>query len=171
MLPFSLLLLSLFSSSFALNNNMGLLPEMGLNSWYMLHGHLQNYIWESGYCASDDYYSILQFVKQQGLWDLGYTWANWDDCIVTGRDPVSHQLIPDARAFPQGPKAVADKFKALGFSMGWYTVRGLTTCASGPPPRLERPGSAGYEDIDAAFYASIGVTYLKDDTCGNPETP
>ncbi len=30
-------------------------------------------------------------------------------------------------------------------------VRGDTTCASGPPPKLERPGSNGYEDLDAAW--------------------
>lgn len=80
-------------------------------------------------------------------------------------------LIPDPKAFPYGVLNVSKRFASLGFTMGWYTVRGNTTCASGPPPRLERPGSAGHETLDAATYASWGISYLKDDTCGAPNGP
>ena len=40
----------------ALPNGVGSLPEMGINTWYMLHHHLVNYQWASppGYCASCD---------------------------------------------------------------------------------------------------------------------
>ena len=100
-------------------------------------------------------------MNEQGFPSLGYSYANFDDCIVTGRDPVSHKLIPDALAFPRGPLAVSQDLATLGWRMGWYTVRGATTCASGPPPRLERPGSAGFELLDAESYASWGVQYLK----------
>lgn len=100
-------------------------------------------------------------MNAQGFPSLGYSYANFDDCIVTGRDPVSHKLIPDALAFPRGPLAVSQDLATLGWRLGWYTVRGTTTCASGPPPRLERPGSAGFEMLDAESYASWGVQYLK----------
>ena len=33
----------------ALNNGVGLLPEMGANMWYMLHKNLVNYVWIPGY--------------------------------------------------------------------------------------------------------------------------
>ena len=53
-----------------------------------------------------------------------------------------------------------------------YTVRGNWTCASRTPPAgIRRPGSAGHEALDAATYVKWGAQYLKDDTCGAPETP
>jgi hypothetical protein len=106
-----------------------------------------------------------------GMHALGYTMMNFDDCVVVGRDSATHELIPDPLAFPAGTLAVSANLSALGFTMGFYTVRGATTCASGPPPRLERPGSAGFEALDARTYAKWGISYLKDDTCGPPETP
>jgi alpha-galactosidase len=142
---------------------------MGFNSWYAIHKNLINYVWRPGYCASDDVMNIAQFFVDNGLLDLGYNRMNFDDCIVVGRD-ANGNLIPDPAAFPYGVLNVSKRFAALGFSMGWYTVRGDTTCASGGPPRIERPGSAGHEDQDAAFYVANGINYLKDDTCGGPQT-
>jgi len=151
---------------------MGSLPELGMNSWYMLHKHLKNYSWESNYTASKDFLAIAQFMKDVGLVDLGYRWANWDDCIVVARDKVTHELVPDPQAFPDGPLAVSEKLEELGFSMGWYTVRGNLTCAGGYKfSSIRRPGSANYEDIDARTYAKWGVKYLKDDTCFGPNIP
>lgn len=167
-----LVALALLSVTFGLNNGLGSLPEMGANTWYMLHSHLVNYQWQPpSYCASCDALDIASFMRSSGLYTLGYDMINFDDCIVVGRDHVTHELIPDPLAFPDGPLAVSKNLSSMGYSMGWYTVRGDTTCASGPPPRLERPGSAGYEVLDAATYAKWGISYLKDDTCGAPETP
>jgi len=44
------------------------------------------------------------------------------------------------------------------WKFGIYTDRGTKTCAG-------RPGSLGYEAIDAQTYASWGVDYLKEDSC------
>ena len=167
--PAALALLA--AAALALPNGQGELPEMGVNTWYAFHENLVNYTWRAGYVLSEDVIAHQAVVAELGLRDLGYTRLNFDDCIVTGRDPATHALIPDAAAFPQGPLSVSQRLGAMGYSMGWYTVRGATTCASGPPPRIERPGSAGFELLDARTYASWGVSYLKDDTCGAPETP
>lgn len=43
--------------------------------------------------------------------------------------------------------------------MGIYTARGSRTC-------LGRPGSDGHEVQDAALWASWGIDYLKEDSCG-----
>ncbi len=139
--------------------------------WYMLHNHLVNYTWAPGYCASCDAQLVAQWFVDNGLLELGYTYANFDDCIVVGRDPKTNELIPDPAAFPAGVPPVVANFSQLGFTVGWYTVRGDYTCASGPPPRIERPGSNGFEKEDAALYAKWGIRYIKDDTCGNPEVP
>jgi alpha-galactosidase len=157
----------------ALPNGQGSFPEQGFNSWYMLHHHLVNYTWEPGYVASTDFLAIAEFFKTSGLHALGYTHANWDDCVVVGRDPSNNnKLIPDPAAFPKGPRYVSDALAALGFSMGFYTVRGNVTCAGlNKYTPIRRPGSNGYEMIDAQTYAEWGITYLKDDTCGGPNVP
>ena len=144
---------------------------MGVNAWYAFHENLINYTWRANYTLSDDVVAHQEVLVSLGLRELGYTRFNFDDCIVVGRDPATHELIPDPAAFPYGPLNTSQRLAALGFVMGWYTVRGLTTCASGPPPRIERPGSSGHEALDAMTYKRWGIGYLKDDTCGAPEVP
>jgi len=67
-------------------------------------------------------------------------------------------VYPDPVAFPQGIKPIADYVHSLGLKFGIYSDRGTLTCAG-------RPGSQGYESIDARTYASWGVDYLKEDSC------
>ena len=51
-------------------------------------------------------------------------------------------------------KALADYVHSLGLKFGLYSDAGTATCAG-------RPGSLGFEEQDAALYASWGVDYLK----------
>lgn len=135
-------------------------PTTTPNSWYAFHGHLVNYQWVGGFVAGEEIVKEAQFFIDSGLYAAGYSRMNFDDCIVIGRNETTNELIPDPLAFPAGPADVSAKLKALGFSMGWYTVRNNKTCASGPPPRLMRPGSNGFEALDARTWASWGVDYL-----------
>ncbi len=70
-------LLALASQAAALNNGVGLLPEMGFNTWYMLHNHLTypNYTWVPGYVMSEDFIRIAGWFKDNGLLDLGYRYV------------------------------------------------------------------------------------------------
>jgi hypothetical protein len=68
-------------------------------------------------------------------------------------------LIADPRLFPNGLKAVVDYVHSKGLKFGIYTARGSLTC-------MGRPGSDGHEAQDAALWASWGVDYLKEDSCG-----
>lgn len=45
-----------------------------------------------------------------------------------------------------------------------YTDRGTNTCGG-------RPGALGHEYQDAAWYASQGVDYLKEDSCNASQDP
>ena len=45
-----------------------------------------------------------------------------------------------------------------GLKFGIYTDRGTATCVG-------RPGSEGFETIDANTYAGWGVDYVKEDSC------
>jgi len=56
-------------------------------------------------------------------------------------------------------KPLVDYIHSQGLKFGIYTARGSTTC-------LGKPGSDGHEFQDALSYASWGVDFLIEDSCG-----
>ena len=92
-----------------------------------------------------------------GMKDAGYQYIVIDDCWQVSRDPDGN-IVPDAKRFPSGMKALADYVHSLGLKFGLYSDAGTTTCQG-------RPGSRGYEFQDARQYAAWGVDYLKYDWC------
>ena len=69
-------------------------------------------------------------------------------------------IVADSVRFPAGIKALADYVHGKGLKFGIYTDAGRKTCEG-------RPGSYGYEAIDAKTYASWGVDYVKVDWCNS----
>ena len=92
-----------------------------------------------------------------GMKAAGYQYIVIDDCWQVARDDRG-RIVADPKRFPAGIKAVADYVHAQGLKFGIYSDAGSMTCQ-------RRPGSNGYEAIDAATYASWGVDYLKYDWC------
>lgn len=93
-----------------------------------------------------------------GLDRLGYRYLNLDDCWAKGRREDG-SVYADNATFPSGGlKELADYVHSKGLLLGTYTDRGTKTCA-------KRPGSAGYEEIDAQTYANWGLDYVKEDSC------
>jgi len=139
---------------------------MGFNSWYALHNHLTpiNYTWEPGFVLSNALMNISLWLINNNFQALGYKYINVDDCIVVGRDPVTHELIADPQAFPNGVLNISTWMVEQGFLFGWYSDRGNFTCSCWEGG-LKRPGSRGYEALDAQTYANWGITYLKEDSC------
>lgn len=90
---------------------------------------------------------------------LGYEYVNVDDCWAGSRAP-NGTILPDPVAFPSGMKALGDYIHSKGLKFGIYSSNSPATCDG-------RPGSYGYEYIDAATYASYGVEYVKYDNCGD----
>lgn len=84
-----------------------------------------------------------------GFRDLGYEYVMLDDCWSNGRN-ASGYLVPDADKFPNGIADLADKIHAMGLKIGIYSSAGTMTCA-------RYAGSLGYEEKDAAVWASWGV--------------
>ena len=82
---------------------------------------------------------------------------NLDDCWAHRRGP-SGVIEADATKFPSGIAALAQYAHARGLKLGIYTDRGILTCQ-------RRPGSFGYEKIDAETYAAWGIDYVKEDSC------
>ena len=83
---------------------------------------------------------------------------NIDDCWQVARFP-NKTIQSDPVKFPD-MKQLADYVHSKGLKFGLYSDGGNKTCQ-------KRPGSLGYEDIDAETYASWGVDYLKYDNCYN----
>lgn len=144
------LLLSIFlfltDTVTALDNGLGLTPQMGWNSW----NHFT--------CSVND-----QLVRDtadafiaNSLHRHGYMYVNIDDCWAKSRSSDG-TIQPDPATFPD-MKALADYIHSKGLKFGLYSSAGTETCA-------KRPGSLHYETNDANTYAQWGVDYLKYDDC------
>jgi len=68
----------------------------------------------------------------------------------------------DPNRFPD-MKKLADYVHSKGLKFGLYSDAGTHTCQ-------KRPGSLGFEDVDAETYANWGVDYLKYDNCNDNGT-
>ncbi|KAI9660573.1 MAG: alpha-glucosidase maltase [Bathelium mastoideum] len=133
--------------------NVGHLPALGWNSWNAYGCDV----------SEDKIVQAANYVVSLGLKDAGYEYINIDDCwsVQTGRNATTQQIIPNATTFPDGISGTADKVHALGLKVGIYSSAGTETCAG-------YPASIGYENVDAATFASWGIDYLKYDNCNVP---
>ena len=95
-----------------------------------------------------------------GLLDAGYNYLVIDDCWAEHERDSGGRLVPDAKKFPNGMKAVSDYVHSKGLKFGMYSCSGTLTCA-------RYPGSYEHEFIDAETFASWGVDYLKYDFCNH----
>eukprot|EP01051_Picozoa_sp_SAG22_P006404 SAG22_NODE_418_length_10750_cov_11.722280_11_plen_578_part_00 len=135
----------------ALDNGVGLTPAMGYNTWDDFR---------CGGINSTNVMKVADSIVRYGLDKVGYVYLGLDDCWATSRAETG-VIVPDPKAFPDGMKPVADYVHAKGLRFGIYTDRGTATCVG-------RPGSQGYEAIDAKTYASWGVDLVKEDSCSAP---
>ncbi|KAI9362014.1 glycoside hydrolase superfamily [Zopfochytrium polystomum] len=78
------------------------------------------------------------------------------------RNATTGSLAVDATNFPRGLQPLADLARQRGLSWGMYTDQGVRACDTISTPR---PGSLGHEAADAAFFASLGASYVKVDNC------
>jgi alpha-galactosidase len=100
---------------------------------------------------------IADAMVSSGMRDAGYEYVVIDDCwqVERGDDGL---IVPDPERFPSGMKALTDYVHGQELKFGLYTDAGPKTCEG-------RPGSLGYEEVDAATYADWGVDYVKVDWC------
>jgi alpha-galactosidase len=122
-------------------------PPMGWNSWNKFGCNVSEQLVRE----------IADAMVASGMKDAGYQFVVIDDCWQVERDALG-RIVPDARRFPSGMKALADYVHGKGLKFGLYSDAGSKTCEG-------RPGSNGYESVDAQQYAAWGVDYLKYDWC------
>jgi alpha-galactosidase len=127
-------------------------PPLGWNSWNMFGERVNE----------DVIRQTADALVSSGLRDCGYEYLVIDDCWSNkdGRD-AHGGLVPNPEKFPNGIKPLADYAHSLGLKFGIYSDAAEQTCA-------RYPGSLGFEEQDAALWASWGVDFLKYDYCAAP---
>jgi alpha-galactosidase len=143
-----LLILIMCSGVFAQKTpNLALTPPMGWNSWNKFGCDINEKVIKE----------MADAMVSTGMSKLGYEYVVIDDCWQVSRKSDG-TIVADSVKFPSGIKNLADYIHSKGLKFGIYSCGGLTTCQG-------RPGSHGYEVIDANTYAKWGVDYLKYDWC------
>ena len=133
----------------ALENGVARTPPMGWNSWNKF-----------GCDVSEDLIKqMADAMVSSGMKDAGYQYVVIDACWQVSR-AADGNIIPDAKRFPSGMKALAGYIHAKGLKFGIYSDAGTGTCQN-------RPGGRGYEYQDARQYAAWDVDYLKYDWCNH----
>ena len=130
-------------------NGLAPTPPMGWNSWNKFACNV----------SEDLIKRAADAMVKTGMKDSGYEFIVIDDCWQISRDAQGN-IVPDAKHFPAGIKALADYVHSLGLKFGIYSDAGTQTCQ-------HRPGTRGYEYQDARQYAAWGVDYLKFDWCSH----
>jgi alpha-galactosidase len=141
--------LSLAPPPAAAGEGLALTPPMGWNSWNRFGCDVSETLIKE----------TADALVSSGMKDAGYEYVVIDDCWQVDRDS-SGRIVVDAERFPSGMKALADAVHSKGLKFGAYSDAGTGTCQ-------DRPGSKGYEEIDARTYAEWGVDYLKYDWCNS----
>jgi alpha-galactosidase len=131
----------------ASDNGLAKTPPMGWNSWNKFACNVSEELIKQ----------IADAMISTGMKDAGYQFIVIDDCWQVDRDSQGN-IIPDAKRFPSGMRALADYIHGKGLKFGIYSDAGTLTCQ-------KRPGGRGYEFQDARQYAAWGVDYLKYDWC------
>jgi alpha-galactosidase len=122
-------------------------PPMGWNSWNAFGLDINSTIVKL----------VADSMVSKGLAAAGYQYIVIDDGWQIARDKDG-KIVADPVRFPEGIKYLADYVHAKGLKFGIYTCCGTKTCGG-------RPGSYGYETIDAKTYAEWGVDFIKEDWC------
>ncbi|XP_071734699.1 alpha-galactosidase-like [Rutidosis leptorrhynchoides] len=134
-----------------LGNGLGRTPQMGWNNY----NHFGCNVDEKLIMETAD------AMVSTGLAAVGYEYVNMDDCWAELDRDSEGNLVPKAKAFPSGIKALADYVHNIGLKLGIYVDAGTVTCSK------EMPGSLGHEEQDAKTFASWGIDYLKYDNCNS----
>ena len=126
-------------------------PPMGWMTWNLFQGNINEQLIRE----------TADAMVESGLAAAGYQYIFIDDLWQGGRD-AQNNIIPDAKKFPSGIKALADYVHSKGLKLGIYSDAAQLTCGG-------YTASLGFEKQDARIFASWGIDYLKYDYCNAPE--
>ena len=126
-------------------------PPMGWNSWNAFTNKINDEIVRE----------TADAMVERGLVKAGYNYLVIDDAWSERERDRKGNLVVCLAKFPHGMRSVADYVHKRGLKFGMYSSAGIRTC-------MDYPGSFGHEFQDAAYFADIGVDFLKYDYCYKP---
>lgn len=131
-----LILLLLVSFCICLDNGLGKTPPMGWNSWNRFKCNINETLIRE----------TADLLVSTGLSAKGYRYVNLDDCWQIDRNASTSEIIEDKTKFPSGMGKLGEYLHSKGLLYGLYSCAGFKTCQG-------RPGSLGFERVDASTYA------------------
>ena len=131
------------------------LPPMGWNTWCT-----DDFCGLLDLCFESEIHEVADAMVASGMVAAGYRLIELDDCWASTSRGADGNLVADPARFPSGIAALASYVEARGMVLGLYTSAGAKTCKYG------RPGSEGFYDVDARWFAREGVRFVKADNCG-----
>jgi alpha-galactosidase len=134
-----------------IGDKLALTPPMGWNSWNTFASGISEQLIKD----------MADKMVSSGMRDLGYQYVNLDDFWQMAERGQDGRIQINKDKFPNGIKAVADYVHARGLKLGVYSDAADKTCGG-------VAGSLGFEEQDAADFASWGVDLLKYDYCRAP---
>eukprot|EP01121_Diplochlamys_sp_Union-15-3_P017135 TRINITY_DN5972_c0_g1_i1.p1 TRINITY_DN5972_c0_g1~~TRINITY_DN5972_c0_g1_i1.p1 ORF type:complete len:529 (-),score=71.78 TRINITY_DN5972_c0_g1_i1:40-1626(-) len=149
-----LVLSSLITWSFCLENGLARTPPLGFSTW----NAFPNVAIDEKTC-----YQLAEAIISTGMRDAGYNVFVVDEPCFVGRDQ-NGSLIENSKTWPNGLKAFGDYLHSNGMLLGIYTDQGPTTCGG-------CIASQGYEYKDMARFAEFGADYIKVDSCNRDVEP
>lgn len=103
--------LSVLPRAAALDNGLGLTPQMGYSSWN-----------DCGSVVTEEHIkATAEYMISSGLAAKGYTFVNVDEGWFVGRDPKTKAMVEDKKFFPS-------TMKGLGQWIHNLTVPGKDNC-------------------------------------------
>lgn len=101
----------------ALDNGLGLRPQLGFNSWNSFQTKVNETVMRA---------TIDSFVST-GLRDAGFEYVSIDDFWALGRYP-NGTIFANPETFPSGIAALADYAHQRGLKFGLYSSNSPKTC-------------------------------------------
>eukprot|EP00729_Bicosta_minor_P013060 gene13060-16750_t len=134
------------------------IPPAKLLPYPPMHWHSWNQFSGEGTVTDTNMRSIADALVSTGMAHAGYDTVN---VVCNGwgpRDPITHRFTENKAKWPTGMAGLGKYLHAKGLKMGCYTAPGLHNCCG-------EPGSLGFENIDAEFFAEIGCDHIMSDYC------
>ena len=146
----SLSLITLPHAAQALDDGFGRTPIMGWNSYNQYA------------CTPTEstMTSAINAMSSNGFIAAGYKYFQIDCGWQSGmRNPSNGAIAVNTTRFPNGLQGLSNLARSKGMHWTMYTDQGKLACDTQVPTKAL--GSLGYENQDAAFFASLGTEYVK----------
>jgi alpha-galactosidase len=136
---------ALLREALALDNGVGVTPALGYNTYQ------SPWSFQGG-----DALLIADALEETGLKELGFRFVNSDCGWQSNKNGRDERGLPIAN-MPNITETAAT-LHHRGFKMGLYSSLSSVQCGGAP-------GGLYHEDLDAEYYSTLGLDYLKYDNC------